>query len=91
MAETVFHFITLEMVSQSSPKFKTMGLAEKERRGLEVCAADFGSKRSGAATGKNENLTLSNTNDEAVHDSIYGTSQKFGHARLSTKESDSVT
>lgn len=51
---TVFHFITVVMVSQSSPELYTMGLEENDSRGLVLCVADLGSKRSGAATGANK-------------------------------------
>jgi len=54
IANTVFHFITVVMVSQSSPELYTMGLEENDSRGLVLCVADLGSKRSGAATGGNK-------------------------------------
>ncbi|XP_066533998.1 tyrosine-protein phosphatase non-receptor type 14-like [Hoplias malabaricus] len=44
--------MTLTRGSKSSGEFRTTGLAEKERRGLELWAAALGSRRSGAATGK---------------------------------------
>lgn len=52
MAETVFHLMTVVRVSLSSSSgvFRTTGLVEKDRRGFELWAADFGSRRSGAAT-----------------------------------------
>lgn len=55
MAETVFHLMTVVRVSLSlsSGVFRTTGLVEKDRRGLELWAADLGSSRSGAATVRN--------------------------------------
>lgn len=53
MADTVFHLMTVVRVSHSSSLsgvLSTTGLAENDRRGLELWAADFGSRRSGAAT-----------------------------------------
>lgn len=53
MAETVFHLMTVVRVSElslSSGVFKMTGLVEKDSRGLQLCAADLGSRRSGAAT-----------------------------------------
>lgn len=66
MADTVFHLMTVVLVSHSSSGvFSTTGLAEKDRRGLELWAADFGSRRSGAATVGmeliNENRSTSQT------------------------------
>lgn len=44
--------------SSSSGVFSTTGLAENDRRGLELWEADFGSRRSGAATVRMEMINV---------------------------------
>lgn len=55
IADTVFHLMTVVRVSHSSSGvFSTTGLVENDRRGLELWAAAFGSRRSGAATARTQ-------------------------------------
>ena len=59
MADTVFHLMTVVRVSYSSSwEYRRAGFVEKDRRGLEKWAADFGSRRSGAATVKADRLIV---------------------------------
>lgn len=60
MADTVFHLMTVVRVSHSSSSgvLSTTGLAENDRRGLQLWVADFGSRRSGAATVRTEAIRV---------------------------------
>lgn len=57
IADTVFHLMTVVRVSHSSSGVvSTTGLVENDRRGLELWAAAFGSRRSGAATARTQTI-----------------------------------
>lgn len=59
IADTVFHLMTVVRVSHSSSGvFSTTGLVENDRRGLELWAAAFGSRRSGAATARTQMIYM---------------------------------